>query len=182
MPRFAAPEAYGKKKNESMANLVKAVEEKVIKAAARKERERASRRKRKRKGGGQLVSVVEAELDTAGWTLILTTIVGVFIALAEALDLDVQFAGPRSPPAPSLLASLHCSPSRVCRTLWHLAQRDTHEQPWIGTLSLTHTRSRACSHNVDCHSTTHALAGPRRYLGDAVHDGDEIPCGKTGQR
>lgn len=88
MPTFSAPEAYGKKADPKYAQMRRDAEEKVAKDAARKERQKARERAKRRKAKeGPVVAQVEEE--GADWQLFFLIILGIFTALAEALDLDV---------------------------------------------------------------------------------------------
>lgn len=90
LPTFAAPEAYGKKKGESsFARIAAEVEQKMTRIAA--EKEKAKRRrltKRHPVAQDESPSVTDEESE-ACWTLVFTVTLGVLLALAEALDLDV---------------------------------------------------------------------------------------------
>ena len=87
LPTFQAPEAYGKKKDQTYANIAKEVEEKMAKIAAKKERERL-RAKQKGKKKKVVAAVVEED-DGEKWQLFFMIALGVLVALSEALDLDV---------------------------------------------------------------------------------------------
>ena len=127
MPRFAAPEAYGKKKSKSHAAEVSAmIEAKMARVAA--EKEKAKRRARqKRAGGRRSSSEVEEEADGESQLMLLLTIVlGVALTLFEALDFDVLLgilfmpfiscAGAHTPPprasAPQRARASACWPTR----------------------------------------------------------------------
>ena len=88
MPMFSAPEAYGKRADPKYAQMRKDEEDRVAKAKAKTERARAARR-RKKKGGDEATSAVKTEDDGEQWKLMFLVALGIFTALAEALDLDV---------------------------------------------------------------------------------------------
>lgn len=87
LPTFIAPEAYGKKKNESFATIRQEAEQKVAREAAKKEKERLARRKKRK--GEEVVAATTSEDDSEYWQLMFMIVLGVFVALSEALDLDV---------------------------------------------------------------------------------------------
>ena len=89
MPTFSAPEAYGKKADPKYAQARKDAEEHVAKEAAKKERQKERERRRRRKGKGGDNTEAKAEDDSENWKLFFLIILGIFTALAEALDLDV---------------------------------------------------------------------------------------------
>ena len=87
LPTYAAPEAYGKKANNRLAEVRKEAEEKVAKQMAKKERERKLSRQKAKKN---LIAVEETtEDDVEAWQLFFTIALGIFLAFAEALDFDV---------------------------------------------------------------------------------------------
>ena len=87
LPTYAAPEAYGKKANNRLAEVRKEAEEKVAKQMAKKERERTLRRQTKKKNLVAVDETIEEEVEA--WQLFFTIALGIFLAFAEALDLDV---------------------------------------------------------------------------------------------
>ena len=91
LPLFAAPEAYGKKKDPKYDKARKDAAELPAKIAAKKQRQKERERERRRKkkaGETDGSSGVQTE-ETEAWKLALIVAFGLFTALAEALDLDV---------------------------------------------------------------------------------------------
>ena len=88
LPSFIAPEAYGKKKQvKSTEEARKEAAEAIAKREAKKKRERLAA-KRKNRGSKAQTEVVAEEV--AAWQLFFTIALGVFLAVAEALDIDVR--------------------------------------------------------------------------------------------
>ena len=92
MPTFSAPEAYGKKADPKYAQARKDAEEKAAKELAKKERAKKRAREARRKARlgekGAANTNNEEEKDEA-LKLAFLVVIGLFTALAEALDLDV---------------------------------------------------------------------------------------------
>ncbi len=88
MPVYAAPEAYGKKADPKYALARKEAEERVAKEKAKLEK--AKKAKRKKKGGeGAEKTAARTDEDNESWKLFFIVALGIFTALAEALDMDV---------------------------------------------------------------------------------------------
>ena len=94
LPAFVAPEAYGKKKNPAYANIRQEVEEEIAKQAE-EYKEKLAARRRKKKGNEQQEEILTDDGDS--WELFFLIALGVFVAFAEALDLDVLIAALLTP-------------------------------------------------------------------------------------
>ena len=85
MPTFAAPEAYGKKADPKYAMARKEADDRVNKEKAKLEKAKKATKKKKKEEG----NYTQQQDNSEDWKLLLLVILGIFTALAEALDLDV---------------------------------------------------------------------------------------------
>ena len=87
LPTYQAPEAYGKKPDPRYAQARRDAEEMVARQAAKKERAKAMKRRRAARSASP--PPPEDEDEESYTKLFLGIAFGVFVALAEALDIDI---------------------------------------------------------------------------------------------